>query len=251
MMTLAQNVVKEKLRSKVIYILIIIGALFMLLITTGDGLSIDGIRVLTFSQRVPVAIGLNTFIGMLISIIISQSTIPNEFERKTTHLILSRGIKREKFTLSLALGNIMTTVICVFAINISLIIFVLVLGKSEYLGNVLVAILITTLNVVTMSAIVSLLSIHISSYVNILVSLIIYFLGVSYQMITQFISGFNGFLSVILNLIIKLIPNFQAVEHQANHVMLQETIEIRYILWMFVFFIISFFLTLIKNKKEV
>ena len=55
MLTIMMNTFKEKIRSKALYITGITGFILMLLITTGNGLSINGQKVLLFEDRVPVA----------------------------------------------------------------------------------------------------------------------------------------------------------------------------------------------------
>ena len=58
MLAIAMNTFKEKIRSKTLYITGITGFILMLLTTTGDGLSINGQRILLFEDRVPVAMSI-------------------------------------------------------------------------------------------------------------------------------------------------------------------------------------------------
>ena len=128
MLTITMNTFKDKVRSKALYITSITGYILMLLITTGNGVSINEQKVLLFEDRVPVAMSVMQFLGSLLAIMISLQTIPNELERKTTHMILSRGVKPWQYMFSLTTVNILPSFVFTLSIYSSLIVFCLGLG---------------------------------------------------------------------------------------------------------------------------
>ncbi len=250
MMSIAMNVLKEKSRSKTLYILAVIGAVFMLLISTGDGLSINGVKVDSFEQRVPVALAINTFIGALIGMMSALQTIPNEIERKTDHLILSRGVKRWEFMISLALGNLLTALVAVFAVNFSLGIFVLILGRAGLMFRVVFSIIIISINVLALSGIVSALSVRIPSTVTAILAIMIYFVGMLHRLLSTFAHSIEGPAGVILSTVMKVMPSFVEVQAQASNALLGKPVDPYPILLMALYVYAGLSLTMIFGRKE-
>lgn len=251
MLTIAMNTFKEKLRSKALYITGITGFILMLLISTGNGLSINGQKILLFEDRVPVAMSVMQFLGSLLAIMISLQTIPNEFERKTTHLILTRGIKLWQYMFSLAAGNIFTSVVFTLSIYSSLIVFSLVLGKGNLLLHTLASILVLSVNTMLLSGIVSVLSIRIPGFINGIIGLIVYFLGVFHNLLSTASGALEGIEGTLLKAALWLIPNFSEVQLQAANILLSRPADIVPILVQLLFLYIVLSLTFIPFRKEV
>lgn len=92
MLALIHNTFRERIRGKTFHVVAFIGMAIMLLVTTGDSnLMINGRKVSGFEQMVPVALSITGFVSGLLAVMVSLRTIPDEFERKTTHLVLVRG----------------------------------------------------------------------------------------------------------------------------------------------------------------
>lgn len=251
MYIIAINVVREKLRSKAIYVVASLGVVLMLLISTGDGLSINGIKVITFEQRIPVAIALNTFIGSLVAIITSLQTIPNEIERKTTHLILSRGVSAGQYMFSLTLGNMLTAFIGMFSINLSLLAVIIILGRPDLFFITFASILMVTVNTIALSAIVSLLSIYVPFLVNALIGISIYLMGVLHNLISTFANALEGPAGKIISSIMRIMPNFASVQNQASNMLTGNAIDFQGIIWILCFTYIALTLTFFGIHKEV
>lgn len=251
MITLIFNTFKEKVRSKTLYITGIIGIVLMILITTGDGLSINGQKILSFQQRVPVAMTLINLIGCLLAVMISMHTIPNEFERKTTHLILVRGIKPWQYMFSMTVGNVVTSMICIVTLYGSLILFCLILGKGSFLILTMGSILILSLNVILLSCIVSVLSIKVPVFINGVVCILIYFLGVFHDMLSVAAGVMRGTFGMLARFIVNIIPDFAAVQKEASNLLLSIPVDIYPILiqLLYIYIVLSF--SFILFRKEV
>lgn len=251
MLTITMNTFKEKIRSKALYITSITGFILMLLITTGNGLSINGQNVLVFEDRVPVAMSVMQFLGSLLTIMISLQTIPNEFERKTTHLILSRGVKSWQYMFSLTAGNIFTSLVFTLSIYSSLIVFCLVLGKGNLLLHTLASILVLSINTMLLSGIVSVLSIWVPGFINGIIGLVLYFLGVFHGLLETVSNALEGVEGTLLQAGLWLIPNFSEVQKQASNILLSRTVDIVPVLIQLLFLYIVLGLTFLPFRKEV
>jgi|LSQX01.2.fsa_nt_gb ABC-type transport system involved in multi-copper enzyme maturation permease subunit len=251
MLAIAMNTFKEKIRSKTLYITGITGFILMLLTTTGDGLSINGQRILLFEDRVPVAMSIMQFLGSLLTIMISLQTIPNEFERKTTHLILSRGVKRWQYMFSLTAGNIFTSVVFTLSLYSSLIVFCLILGRSHLLMRTLASILVLSVNIMLLSSIVSVLSIRVPGFINGIVGLALYFLGVFHNLLKTVSNALEGIQRIVMKLGLWLIPNFSEVQRQASNILLNRAVEITPLVVQLLFLYIVLGLTFLPVRKEV
>lgn len=251
MRPIIQIVIKEKLRSKIIYVFGLLGALLMVLISTGNGLSINGIKVTDFEQRVPVAIAMNSFVGCITAIVISLQTIPNEIERKTTHLILSRKVERGEYMFSLSMGNIVASVMSMFALNISLFIFIALLGRVELMVSVLWSTLIMSINVIVLSAIVSALSIRIPLFINAILTLGIYFLGVFHNLLSTLTSTVEGPSGLVFGILLNFIPNFSAVQKQATSALINLSVDFYPLVVQLIFAYVAVTLSLFMFKQEV
>jgi ABC-type transport system involved in multi-copper enzyme maturation permease subunit len=251
MMTLIKNTFKEKIRSKTLYITGGIGIVVMFLVTTGDGLTINGLAIIDFHQRVPVAMAIMNFLGSLLAIMISLQTIPNEFERKTTHLVLVRGIKPWQYMFSLTVGNILSSLVCVFSMYIPLLLFCSAFGKGYLIFTSLGAIIILSLNTILISAIVSLLSIRVPVFINGVLCIVIYFLGVFHNMLSVAAKAMVGLKGTFMKLIMYVVPNFAAVQNEASDFMLHQPVESYTIVIQLLYLYIILSLTFLIFRKEV
>lgn len=251
MIPIIEIVIKEKVRNKIIYVFGILGAILMILISTGDGLSINGIKITAFEQRVPVAIAINSFVGSLTAIVISLQTIPNEIERKTTHLILSRHIDRGKYMFALTIGNISSSVMTMFALNLSLFAFIILLGRVDLMINALISVMIMNINVIVLSAIVSALSIRIPLFLNVILAIGIYFVGVFHNLLSTFTNAIESPSGYMLNLLLKIIPDFSAVQRQAAGALINNSIDFYPLVIQLIFAYMATTLTLYMFKQEV
>ena len=78
MYALIVNTFREKIRNKTFYVVLVIGMVVMLLLTTGNShLTINGRKVTGFEQMVPVALSIMGFVACLLAVMVSIQTIPN------------------------------------------------------------------------------------------------------------------------------------------------------------------------------
>lgn len=251
MIPIIQIVIREKLRNKIIYVFGFLGAILMVLISTGNGLSINGIKITDFEQRVPVAVAINSFVGCITAIVISLQTIPSEIERKTTHLILSRRVERGTYMFALSMGNILTSVMTMFALNLSLIVFVVLLGRFDLMVSVLWSTSIMTINVITLSAIVSTLSIRVPLFINAILSVCIYFIGVFHNLLSTLTNAVEGPSGQVYGILLMVIPNFSAVQKQAANALISGIIDFYPLVLQLIFAYVAVTLSFFMFRQEV
>ena len=218
MLALIRNTFNERIRSRTFYVVGIIGMVIMLLITTGNGnLTINGKKVTGFEPMVPVALSIIGFVSSLLAVMVSLQTIPNEFERKTTHLVLIRGIKPWQYMFSLTAGNMLASVFCMLSLYVSLLIFTAAHGKIGLFLPTFLCIGIMSINTMLLSAAVSVLSIKLPVYITGIFGLIIYVMGILHGVIDTLAGTTEGFGAVLIKVVMLIVPDFSAVQQQASN----------------------------------
>ena len=95
MMGIMKNALRERIRRKDIYVVMVIGLFIVLLCMSGTvTLSIDGVPVTEIRMLLPFVLNVASVIGGAMAVALSLRTIPNEYERKTSHLVWMRGISQ-------------------------------------------------------------------------------------------------------------------------------------------------------------
>lgn len=111
-MGIMKNALRERIRRKDIYVVIMIGILIVMMCMSGAAtLSINGVSVTEFQMVMPLVMNVISVLGGGIAIALSLRTIPNEYERKTSHLVWIRGVSQWKYHGQLALANIVSSVV--------------------------------------------------------------------------------------------------------------------------------------------
>ena len=109
-MEIVLNVVKEKIRKKMLYITTVLGILVVMIFSSDMGsLTIGGKNIKDYYVLIPILINVVNFLSGAIALAMSITTIPNEYERRTSHLIWSRGISQSKYHIDLAIGNVIVS----------------------------------------------------------------------------------------------------------------------------------------------
>lgn len=252
MSALIRNAFSEKIRSRTFYIVAFIGMVLMLLITTSnDNLSINGRKVTGFEPMVPVALAIMGFVSCLLAVMISIQTIPNEFERKTIHLVLVRGIKPGRYMFALTIGNILASVSCQLLLTISLYIFCICHGKWNLIPAILLSTLLMTVNTAFLSAAVSLLSIKLPVFVAGISGILLYVTGMLRGVLYILAGRMEGITALPIKGILFFIPDFSAVQSQAAAVLVGNPAELQPVAMSLLLMYAVLSLTFVTFRKEV
>lgn len=252
MLALIRNTFSEKIRGRTFYVVGIIGMIIMLLITTGNGsLTINGRKVAGFERMVPVALSIMGFISSLLAVMVSLQTIPNEFERKTTHLVLIRGIKPWQYMFSLTTGNMLASVFCMLSMYVSLLIFTAAHGKIGLFLPTFLCIAIMSINTMTLSAAVSVLSIKLPVYITGILGLVMYVMGILHGILDTLAGTVQGFGRVLAEAALLIVPDFSAVQQQASNVLTWTPLDPKPLFVSLLQLYIILSLTFVVFRKEV
>lgn len=252
MLALIHNTFRERIRGKTFYVVSFIGIVIMLMITTGNGhLSINGRKITGFDQLVPVALSLIGFISSLLAVMISLRTIPDEFERKTTHLVLIRGVKPWQYMFSLTIGNMLASLFCMLSLYAALLIFCTAHGRLGLMLPTFFCIIIMSINTMFLSAAVSVMSIKAPVYITGIFGLIIYVAGILHGVLDTLARAAEGVSAALVRIMLFFIPNFSAVQQQASNILTSAPIDPEPVMRSLMVLYLVLSLTFVLFRKEV
>ena len=199
------NVAREKIRRKMLYITTILGIIVVMVFSTDMGsLTIDGRLLNDYYVLIPILINVVNFLAGAIALAMSVSTIPNEYERRTSHLIWSRGISQSRYHMNLALGNALISWLSGIILYITLGVFAVVDGYSDMLGYIGLAALIMLIYTAIICMLTTALSIKLPPIVTGIIMIVV-FVGGAFRNILILISATaTGMGGTIIKRIIKI-----------------------------------------------
>lgn len=170
--TIATNTWLESMRRKMLLILLIFG-----LISVGSSISF---AELTPAEEVKfiidMSVGSIRFFGMLIAILLGATMIPQEIERRTIHVLLSKPVTRAQFLLGKYLGallTVFTNVVLMSAVFLGVYYF-----KERMIDpNVVQWLILILLELLVLTAFSVTISTFSTTMFNFVLSFFIYFLG--------------------------------------------------------------------------
>ena len=109
--TIIKNAIRERIRRKEAYVVLAI-ALFLLFFCSGENSTImtDGESLTGFHNMFMVMHVLVHAAGCILAVLLSYRTIPNEYARKTSHLVWVRGISQPVYHGGLTIANILASI---------------------------------------------------------------------------------------------------------------------------------------------
>lgn len=251
MNSLILNSLRENVRNKTFYVVILVSTILFSIILLGGGLYVNGRKLTTYKELIPVSLQLINFMGCIIAIFMSMNTIPKEYERKTTHLILIRGIKREKLNLSLALSNMASAMFGTLILSIATYVLVFMSKNYSDVLKVTGAVMLIMINVLIIAAFTSVLSMFVPSILTGFLGICIYGLGIFHNQLELFAELSKGAVKVIINLCLYFIPDFYSITSEASKLINYGTVNLHVILKGILYLYIILCLFLIPSRREV
>lgn len=246
------NSLKEKIRNKSLYIISAISVLMITFLLLCGNFSVNNKPITTFDGLIDIAITLAGFFSSILAIMLSIQTIPNEFERKTTHLVLIRGIKKYEYMLSLTMSNIIISLLGLCIIYIGIIIFATVNGKLDMIFNLFLGICILGINIVLISIIISFFSMTMPLFLNGILGIVLYLLGSFHKLLYVLLQNMGGVFSTITKKILFIIPNLYSVQREAGKAIYDNSIDFSPILLQILFiYLFIGMIMLLSSRKEV
>ncbi len=251
MLVIMKNALRERLRRKELYIIVVIGVLLFLLCSSESAtISISGEPLTGFQNMFLVLHTIINAIGCLLGVVLSIRTIPNEYERRNSHLIWVRGISQQTYHAGLALANMLSSIFATGILYIMLIIFTLVKGDGQAVWKLLVAFLIVAINVGITSLLASALSVVLPSAVTGTIGSLLVIMGILHGVLDLYRSMAGGMAGTSLRILLKIIPDLHGIQMQAQNFVMGKTVDVHLILTgLLMLYICSAGIMIFKRKE--
>lgn len=250
-MKIAETAIKEKIRKKVLYIVSAIGVFMLLLFSTGTGsISFGGVEITDYRLLAPILLTIVSVISCVMAVVLSLDTIPNEYERKTSHLVWIRGVSQAGYHGELALANIVASLMSELILFLAFIVFMFSEHHGQDILRLVPAFFLSGTSVAIVSAMTSFFSICLPKLVAGSLSVILMLAGVFYSMLELLNSIVGGFAGGMLKVILYLVPDLSGIHRQAGNFLTGGTADIhtllKAMLWIYIFGIL---ICLCKRKE--
>ena len=251
-MTITRGILKEKLHSKEIYIVTLIGIFFILFFSSANmELTIQGEQVTSFANLVPVVMTILWFLSGAFSIVISVGTIPGEYKRRTSHLVWVRKISQTRYHGGLLLGNILTSFVVLFALYISFAVFVFVKGGA--VGDLVrlpLMFVLSCLPVTVICVLTTIASVKLPTMVAGLLSLIVLIAGTSHPLLISLSNTLDDFSGTALRVFLLFIPDLYTLQEQACNLLFNKDLNLHSLLGgLLMIYVLSHLLLVLKRKE--
>ena len=229
-MEITLNVVREKIRKKMLYITIILGIIVVTIFSSDMGsLTIGGKSINDYYVLIPILINVVNFLAGAIALAMSITTVPNEYERRTSHLIWSRGVGQSKYHMSLAAGNVIVSWISGLILYVTLGIFAIVNGYANILGMIFISTIFMMIYVAIICMLTTALSIKLPAVVTGVVMIAVFVGGAFRSILTLVSATLTGFGGIVVKRIICLIPNLAGLSKQAGNMIQGKPVNVHVI----------------------
>ncbi len=223
-MSIAGNALREKIRRKELYILAAVGLLVILVFCSGAGtITVNGEPITDYGNMISIMISVVNFISGALAIVLSLRTIPNEYERKTSHLIWIRGISQTRYHGELALANVAASLFATAVMYGGLLVFTIVKQETGRIFALLPAFLVLSISISIVSMLTSILSIRLPGMAAGLAATICYLVGVFHNALDVYRSMVTGLISFVLKTLLIVLPDLNNIQSQAGAVLLTGT----------------------------
>lgn len=251
MNTITGIALKERIRRKELYIVVVIGVLLTLFCgSDSTSITINGEPLVSFRNMFMVMHVLIHVIGCILAVILSLRTIPNEYERHNSHLVWVRGISQVKYHGGLAAANVLATAISAGILYMVLAGYAIAKGHASYVLKMLPAYLIVVISVSLVSLFVSVLSICLPSMAVGGLAVLFAGAGVLHGLLDLFKSTVGGVAGACISFLLQIVPDLNGLQKQAYNLIMGEPIE-AHLLWsgLLALWVISLGLFVFKKKE--
>lgn len=250
-MTITINALKEKIRRKELYVVAALGLLLVILFSSGAGtLTIDGEPITGYSKMAPIMVVVVNALSGALAIALSIRTIPNEYERKTSHLIWIRGVKQWQYHAYLTLANIISSLIATLIMYLGLFIFSVIKQETQGIYRLVPAFFIMAIGVCIVSLFTSVLSIALPGMAVGIISAGCFLVGILHGVLEIAKDMVGGFTGGIISVLLKIVPDLNEIQAQAGNMISGEAINSHEIFkGLLIIYILTLFFFVFKKKE--
>ncbi len=251
MFGIMKNALRERIRRKDIYVVMGISLLLVLLCMSGAvTISVDGIPVTDIRLLLPFVLNVASVLGGGMAVALSLRTIPNEYERKTSHLVWMRGVSQWNYHGQLALANVISSVAALLVLYAGIIIFAGIKGETGVLLKSIPGFLLFACGTAGVSLFTSAMSLLLPGMAAGVLSAAVMLAG-TMQPILRTLSGVvSGLSRGILKGILALTPDLYESQAQAGVFLLGKQTDIHSILGGLLFLYAGAVMVFVFRRKE-
>ena len=250
-MAIIQNVLREKVRRKELYIVSVIGLLILLLFTSGSGsISVGGETITDYNVLAPILITIINVLSGVLAILLSYRTIPDEYERKTSHLIWVRGISQKEYHSKLAIANMISSYVSAGILYVGLLVFSLLKGHGEIAARMVPSFLVLLISISVISIFTSAISIVLPPVVTGLISGVLFFIGILHGILELLATTVSGFTASVLKVLLFIVPDLNRMQKQAGNLLNGNDVDVHIILVVLLTIYVISILFFVLRKKE-
>lgn len=251
MRTIMCNALKERIRRKELYVVLVIGVLMILFCGSDSAtITINGEPLVGFRNMFMVMHVLIHVIGCILAVILSMNTIPREYERRSSHLVWVRGISQPVYHGGLAAANLAAAAIAVGFLYGVLAGYAVIKGYAAYVPKMIPAYLIVVVSISLISLWASVLSICLPAAVTGILAAGFAVVGILHGFLELLKSTVGGGSGTCMAFLLRVIPDLNGLQTQAYHLIVGETVDV-HLLWtaLFVLWVLSIGLFVLKRKE--
>ncbi|MDD3402264.1 MAG: hypothetical protein PHQ72_02750 [Hespellia sp.] len=230
-MGIMKNALRERIRRKDIYVIIAIGILIVMMCMSGAAtLSVNGVAVTEFKIMMPLVLNISSVLGGAIAIALSLRTIPNEYERKTSHLVWIRGVSQWKYHSQLAMANVVSSLGALLILYSAVIVFAVMKGEMSVLVKGIPAFGLFAISTAAVSLFTSAISLVLPGMAAGVVCVGCMLAAIGYPVLETLSGILSGVARQLIRGVLFVMPDLYSVQQQASKLLLGKEIEIHRVL---------------------
>ncbi|MGI6441776.1 MAG: hypothetical protein ACOX00_07685 [Peptoniphilaceae bacterium] len=217
MITLIQHGLQERARRRELFVFIALGLLLLLFLGSGNAaLSVNGEPITGFTMLFPVIMHVVNATLCILALVLSVHTIPEEYRRKTSHLIWVRGISQPAYHFSLALANFLAVALAGLILYGAVGLYLVKNGEGARLGALLLSFGMLSINTGIITSLTSVLSIVWPPLVAGLLSFFVLLAGILHPVLEWVSYWFDGWMASVLRAVLRITPDLDAIRSMAT-----------------------------------
>lgn len=246
-----KNGLRERMRRKELYIIVVLAILLLLLCSSDvTSITMNGEAVTGFKNMFLVMHTLVHFIGCVLAVVLSLKTIPNEYERKNSHLVWVRGISQSEYHGGLALANILSSLAATLILYLMLGIYAVWKGHAEVLPRMVPGFLTLGVSIAFVSLFVSVMSVKLPVMATAVLGVLVLVFGVFHGVIDMLKNMLGGAGGKCMSVLLKILPDLNGIQKAAYQIITGEGVEAHVIfVVLFALWFVSLGLFLFRKKE--
>ncbi len=249
---IALTALREKIRKKIFIAVTVITVLLTLLLSTGSKtLTIGGEPLTGYKIMMPVVLLVLHAVSCVMAAVISLGTIPTEYERRTHHLILTRGISQGRYHGELALANVMASLISHAIFMAGAAVYMISQGHGGELLRLIPAFLISGISTAAVSTLSTMLSVMMPKLGAGLAAAGVTLIGVCAPLLDLLKGMAGGFAAKLLGGMLFILPDLNSIQSSAGKLLTDGKADIHPILTGLLYtYIFTMAIIIFKRKAD-